>query len=113
MLGGVLKAMNGGMTGGLYWRGSSWIPWEFRLIDGDVTDSPRSDEKLTSCARFELPEIPPDWRPRPARVWGTTRRLEEAPGGTKAEEKEVIRGAPGKSLTFEQVSCLDNMTGQS
>ena len=50
-----------------------------------------------------MPEIPPDWRPRPARVWGTTRKFDEDPG-QKVEEKEVIRGAPGKPLTFEQVS---------
>lgn len=50
-----------------------------------------------------MPEIPPDWRPRPARVWGTTKKWDEAPGEVK-EEKEVIRGQPGKPLTFEQVS---------
>ena len=52
--------------------------------------------------RFEMPEIPPDWRPRPARVWGTTRKWDEEPGAHK-EVKEVIRGAPGRPLTFEQV----------
>ena len=51
-----------------------------------------------------MPDIPPDWRPRPARVWGTTRRWDEAPGEQK-EEKEIIRGAPGKPLTFEEVSA--------
>jgi G patch domain-containing protein 1 len=50
-----------------------------------------------------MPEIPHDWRPRPARVWGTTRQWDELPG-TVAPEKEVIRGAPGRPLTFEQVS---------
>ncbi|WWD20137.1 hypothetical protein CI109_104613 [Kwoniella shandongensis] len=50
---------------------------------------------------FAMPEIPPDWRPRPARVWGTTRRWDEQPG-EKKEEKAVIRGAPGRPLTFEQ-----------
>ncbi|WVF68630.1 hypothetical protein IAT40_003400 [Kwoniella sp. CBS 6097] len=50
---------------------------------------------------FAMPEIPSDWRPRPARVWGTTRRWDEQPGAKK-EEKEVIRGAPGRPLTFEQ-----------
>ena len=49
-----------------------------------------------------MPEIPPDWRPRPARVWGTTRRLEEEPN-IKADKKEVLRGGPGKPLTSEQV----------
>ena len=49
-----------------------------------------------------MPEIPPDWRPRPARVWGTTRRLEEEPN-IKLDEKIVLRGAPGKALTSEQV----------
>lgn len=50
-----------------------------------------------------MPEIPDDWRPRPARVWGTTRKWDEQPGA-KVEEKEVVRGAPGRPLTFEQVS---------
>ncbi|EIW71722.1 hypothetical protein TREMEDRAFT_27509 [Tremella mesenterica DSM 1558] len=50
---------------------------------------------------FEFPEIPPDWRPRPARVWGTTRKWDELPG-TKTEEKDTIRGVPGRPLTFEQ-----------
>ncbi|WVQ96167.1 hypothetical protein IAU59_003270 [Kwoniella sp. CBS 9459] len=50
---------------------------------------------------FAMPEVPSGWRPRPARVWGTTRRWDEQPGERK-EEKEVIRGAPGKPLTFEQ-----------
>ncbi|WVQ79390.1 hypothetical protein IAT38_001487 [Cryptococcus sp. DSM 104549] len=50
---------------------------------------------------FAMPEIPLDWRPRPARVWGTTRKWDEMPGH-KPEEKEVIRGAPGRPLTFEQ-----------
>jgi hypothetical protein len=53
--------------------------------------------------RFEMPEIPPEWRPRPARVWGTTRRWDEGPG-EKAKEKEAIRGVPAKALTFEEVS---------
>lgn len=48
-----------------------------------------------------MPEIPIDWRPRPARVWGTTRKWDEEPG-KKVEENEVIRGAPGKPLTYEQ-----------
>lgn len=48
-----------------------------------------------------MPEIPVEWRPRPARVWGTTRKWDEEPG-KKVEEKEVIRGAPGKPLTHEQ-----------
>lgn len=52
-----------------------------------------------------MPEIPEDWRPRPARVWGTTRKWDELPGA-KVEEKEVVRGAPGRPLTFEQVSLL-------
>ncbi|OCF37096.1 G patch domain-containing protein 1 [Kwoniella heveanensis BCC8398] len=50
---------------------------------------------------FAMPEIPSDWRPRPARVWGTTRRWDEHPGERK-EEKEAMRGAPGRPLTFEQ-----------
>ncbi|EAL20787.1 hypothetical protein CNBE1490 [Cryptococcus deneoformans B-3501A] len=50
---------------------------------------------------FPMPEIPIDWRPRPARVWGTTRKWDEEPG-KKVEENEVIRGAPGKPLTYEQ-----------
>ncbi|RXK36349.1 G patch domain-containing protein 1 [Tremella mesenterica] len=50
---------------------------------------------------FEFPKIPPDWRPRPARVWGTTRKWDELPG-TKPEEKDTIRGVPGRPLTFEQ-----------
>ena len=53
--------------------------------------------------RFEMPEIPDDWRPRPARVWGTTRQWDQQPGHV-VEKKEVIRGAPGQPLTFEQVS---------
>lgn len=57
---------------------------------------------LTSFVRFAMPEIPADWRPRPARVWGTTRKWDQQPGD-KVEEKEVIRGAPGRPLTFEQV----------
>lgn len=48
-----------------------------------------------------MPEISVEWRPRPARVWGTTRKWDEEPG-KKVEEKEVIRGAPGKPLTHEQ-----------
>jgi hypothetical protein len=35
-------------------------------------------------------------------VWGTTRQWDEMPGAKK-EEKEVVRGAPGRPLTFEQV----------
>ncbi|OWZ54348.1 G patch domain-containing protein 1 [Cryptococcus neoformans 125.91] len=50
---------------------------------------------------FPMPEIPVDWRPRPARVWGTTRKWDEEPG-KKVEENEVIKGAPGKPLTHEQ-----------
>ncbi|ORX37960.1 hypothetical protein BD324DRAFT_578686 [Kockovaella imperatae] len=50
---------------------------------------------------FEMPDIPPDWRPRPARVWGTTRKWDET-SATVKEEKEVIRGAPGKPLSFEE-----------
>jgi G patch domain-containing protein 1 len=57
---------------------------------------------MLTTFRFEMPEIPDDWRPRPARVWGTTRQWDEMPGAKK-EEKEVIRGAPGRPLTFEQV----------
>jgi G patch domain-containing protein 1 len=56
--------------------------------------------------RFEMPEIPPDWRPRPARVWGTTRRWDETPD-QKPKAKENIRGAPGKPLTFEEVSLVE------
>jgi len=66
-----------------------------------VSHSFPQSSNLTS--RFEMPEIPDDWRPRPARVWGTTRQWDELPG-TVAPEKEVIRGAPGRPLTFEQVS---------
>lgn len=51
---------------------------------------------------FEFPDIPDDWRPRPARVWGTGKKFDQLPG-QKEEEKEFIRGAPGKPLTFEQV----------
>ena len=58
-----------------------------------------------SDVRFEMPEIPPDWRPRPARVWGTIRTFDDTPQ-VKQEPKEVIRGAPNKPLTFEQV-CSD------
>ena len=54
--------------------------------------------------RFEMPEIPDDWRPRPARVWGTTRQWDQQPGHV-VEKKAVIRGAPGQPLTFEQVSA--------
>ncbi|WWC65679.1 uncharacterized protein I303_108300 [Kwoniella dejecticola CBS 10117] len=50
---------------------------------------------------FVLPDIPPDWRPRPARVWGTTKRWDQKPG-EEAAKKEVIRGESGKPLTFEQ-----------
>ncbi|KAK8849514.1 hypothetical protein IAR55_004848 [Kwoniella newhampshirensis] len=50
---------------------------------------------------FAMPGIPSDWRPRPARVWGTTRRWDEQPG-EKKEEKQVVRGAPGRPLTSEQ-----------
>ncbi|WVR08224.1 hypothetical protein IAU60_005271 [Kwoniella sp. DSM 27419] len=50
---------------------------------------------------FAMPEIPEGWRPRPARVWGTTRKWDEQPGMVKAE-KEVIRGVPGRPLTFEE-----------
>jgi len=50
-----------------------------------------------------MPEIPEDWRPRPARVWGTTRQWDQQPGHV-VEKTEVIRGAPGQPLTFEQVS---------
>lgn len=50
-----------------------------------------------------MPEIPPDWRPRPARVWGTGKRWDEKPGEVKVE-KEVVRGVPGRPLTFEQVN---------
>lgn len=50
-----------------------------------------------------MPDIPDDWRPRPARVWGTTRQWDQLPGAV-TEKKEVIRGAPGQPLTFEQVS---------
>ena len=57
---------------------------------------------LNVMPRFEMPEVPEDWRPRPARVWGTTRKFDEGPD-YKPEEKEVIRGEPGKPLTFEQV----------
>jgi G patch domain-containing protein 1 len=57
-----------------------------------------------------MPEIPPDWRPRPARVWGTTRKWDEGPGAKK-ETKEVIRGQQGRPLTFEQVCrlCRDHL----
>ena len=49
-----------------------------------------------------MPEIPADWRPRPARVWGTTRKWDEGPDH-KPEVKDVLRGAPNKPLTFEEV----------
>lgn len=48
-----------------------------------------------------MPEIPPDWRPRPARVWGTAKKWDEAE--VKVEVKPVIKGAPGQPLTMEQV----------
>nr|XP_019003730.1 G patch domain-containing protein 1 [Kwoniella mangroviensis CBS 8507]OCF67191.1 G patch domain-containing protein 1 [Kwoniella mangroviensis CBS 8507] len=50
---------------------------------------------------FALPDIPPDWRPRPARVWGTIKKWDQKPGEEEVK-KEVIRGEPGKPLTFEQ-----------
>ncbi|WWC95390.1 hypothetical protein V866_002252 [Kwoniella sp. B9012] len=50
---------------------------------------------------FAMPDIPPDWRPRPARVWGTTKKWDQKPGEEEVK-KEVIRGEPGKPLTFEQ-----------
>ncbi|WWC73506.1 uncharacterized protein I206_107477 [Kwoniella pini CBS 10737] len=50
---------------------------------------------------FVMPEIPPDWRPRPARVWGTTKKWDQKPGEEELK-KEVIRGEPGRPLTFEQ-----------
>jgi hypothetical protein len=53
-------------------------------------------------ARFEMPEIPSDWRPRPARVWGMKSRWDQAIPEVP-EEKEVVRGAPGRPLTSEQV----------
>ena len=53
-----------------------------------------------------MPEVPSDWRPRPARVWGTTRRFDQGPDD-KPEEKPVIRGGPQNPLTFEQVGFLN------
>ncbi|ORY34948.1 hypothetical protein BCR39DRAFT_563551 [Naematelia encephala] len=50
---------------------------------------------------FEMPEIPPDWHPRPARVWGTTRKFDDTTG-IKQEEKDSLRGVPGRPLTHEQ-----------
>lgn len=52
-----------------------------------------------------MPDIPPDWRPRPVRVWGTGKKWDETPEEVKVE-KEVIKGIPGRPLTFEQVSQL-------
>ncbi|WVW86716.1 hypothetical protein I302_108770 [Kwoniella bestiolae CBS 10118] len=50
---------------------------------------------------FAMPEIPPDWRPRSARVWGTIKKWDQKPGEEEVK-KEVIRGEPGRPLTFEQ-----------
>ncbi|WRT69506.1 uncharacterized protein IL334_006492 [Kwoniella shivajii] len=50
---------------------------------------------------FVMPDISPDWRPRPARVWGTTKKWDQQPG-QEEKKKEVIRGEPGRPLTFEQ-----------
>ncbi|WVO13770.1 hypothetical protein L204_101392 [Cryptococcus depauperatus] len=50
---------------------------------------------------FPFPDVPANWRPRPARVWGTTRKWDEQ-SGQKLENKSVISGVPGKSLTHEQ-----------
>ncbi|KAK4684210.1 G patch domain-containing protein 1, partial [Tremellales sp. Uapishka_1] len=50
---------------------------------------------------FAMPDIPAEWRPRPARVWGTIKKWDETPADRPAE-KEIIRGAPGRPLTFEQ-----------
>lgn len=64
--------------------------------------------ELLLIYRFEMPDIPADWRPRPARVWGTTKKWDEGPDH-KPEEKETIRGAPGRPLTFEQVSFVSHL----
>ncbi|WVQ75055.1 hypothetical protein IAR50_004664 [Cryptococcus sp. DSM 104548] len=50
---------------------------------------------------FPMPEIPADWRPRPARVWGTTRKWDEQPGEKKVA-KPSIRGNPGRPLRHDQ-----------
>ncbi|ODO06894.1 hypothetical protein I350_04254 [Cryptococcus amylolentus CBS 6273] len=50
---------------------------------------------------FPMPEIPADWRPRPARVWGTTRKWDEQPGEKKMV-KPSIRGEPGRPLRHDQ-----------
>ncbi|TYJ57838.1 hypothetical protein B9479_001448 [Cryptococcus floricola] len=50
---------------------------------------------------FPMPEIPADWRPRPARVWGTTRKWDEQPGEKKMA-KPSIRGEPGRPLRHDQ-----------
>lgn len=77
------------------------IQKEFLRINGKLQSQNRYEVLLTYDDRFPMPEIPIDWRPRPARVWGTTRKWDEEPG-KKVEENEVIRGAPGKPLTYEQ-----------
>lgn len=59
---------------------------------------------------FEMPEIPPNWRPRPARVWGTTRQWDKLPGAVE-ERKDVVRGAPGKPLSFEEVDSTPQRQG--
>jgi G patch domain-containing protein 1 len=58
-------------------------------------------EELIS--RFELPDIPADWRPRPARVWGTTRKWDQEPGQAMDTSAPTIRGAPGQPLSIHQV----------
>ncbi|KAL7424940.1 hypothetical protein Q5752_000627 [Cryptotrichosporon argae] len=48
---------------------------------------------------FAFPDIPDDWRPRPARVWGTTRTFDDE---SAEKAQAAVRGAPGRPLTYDQ-----------